>query len=140
MRGYVNPEARFVVFRDQDSAPDCKAVKARLAEHCQQAGRAAKSLVRIACKELETFYLADLNDVEQGLALKTSPVALPSSAAKNTFPSAPSGGCGCKRTRCSSRSMAPKPIRSNNGISSSCWMASRDLPLARNRPGKKPVY
>lgn len=70
MRGYVNPEARFIVLRDQDSAPDCKAVKARLAEHCQHAGQAAKALVRIACKELETFYLADLIAVEQGLTLK----------------------------------------------------------------------
>lgn len=70
MRGYVNPEARFIVLRDQDSAPDCKVIKANLAERCQHAGRAAKSLVRIACKELETFYLADLNAVEQGLTLK----------------------------------------------------------------------
>lgn len=67
MRGYVNPEARFIVLRDQDNAPDCLAVKARLIERCQQAGRSTKSLVRIACRELETFYLADLNAVEQGL-------------------------------------------------------------------------
>lgn len=68
LRGYLNPDARFIVLRDQDSAPDCGAVKARLVEHCRLAGRAAKSLVRIACKELETFYLADLRAVEQGLA------------------------------------------------------------------------
>ncbi|WP_374278166.1 DUF4276 family protein [Azonexus sp.] len=70
MRSYVNPEARFIVLRDQDSAPDCKAVKAKLFERCCRAGRATKSLVRIACRELETFYLADLNAVEQGLQLK----------------------------------------------------------------------
>lgn len=70
MRGYVNPEARFIVLRDQDSAPDCKVVKAKLVANCQQAGRAVKSLVRIACRELETFYLADLNAVELGLQLK----------------------------------------------------------------------
>lgn len=70
IRGYINPEARFIVLRDQDSAPDCTQVKARLVEHCQRTGQAAKSLVRIACKELETFYLADLNAVEQGLTLK----------------------------------------------------------------------
>lgn len=70
LRGYLNPDARFIVLRDQDSAPDCKVVKARLVEHCRDAGQAAKSLVRIACKELETFYLADLNAVEKGLALK----------------------------------------------------------------------
>lgn len=70
LRGYVNPEARFVVLRDQDSAPDCKEVKAKLVKSCQQAGRTAKSLVRIACRELESFYLADLNAVEQGLQIK----------------------------------------------------------------------
>lgn len=69
MRGYVNPDARFIVLRDQDNAAECKIVKAKLAEHCHYAGRAAKSLVRIACKELETFYLADLNAVEQGLLI-----------------------------------------------------------------------
>lgn len=67
MRGYANPEARFIVLRDQDNVPDCQAVKARLMERCQHAGRTATSLVRIACRELETFYLADLNAVEQGL-------------------------------------------------------------------------
>ena len=70
MRGYVNPEARFIVMRDQDNAPDCNAVKAKLAERCHYAGQAAKSLVRIACRELESFYLADLNAVEQGLQVK----------------------------------------------------------------------
>jgi hypothetical protein len=69
LRGYVNPQARFIVLRDQDSAPDCAALKARLAERCQQAGQADKSLVRIACKELETYYLADLPAVEQALKL-----------------------------------------------------------------------
>ncbi|CAB1368421.1 DUF4276 family protein [Denitratisoma oestradiolicum] len=69
MRGYLNPEARFIVLRDQDNAPNCKAVKAKLAENCHHAGQGTKSLVRIACRELETFYLADLNAVEQGLLI-----------------------------------------------------------------------
>lgn len=67
LRGYVNPHARFVVLRDQDSAPDCKKLKAELVERCQEAGQAEKSVVRIACKELESFYLADLCAVEQAL-------------------------------------------------------------------------
>lgn len=70
LRGYVNPQARFIVLRDQDNAPDCMAVKANLAERCQQAGQAGKTLVRIACTELESFYLADLHAVEQGLAIQ----------------------------------------------------------------------
>lgn len=69
LRGYANPHARFIVMRDQDSAPDCIALKARLVDHCQQAGQAANTLVRIACKELESFYLADLCAVEQALGL-----------------------------------------------------------------------
>lgn len=70
MRAYLNPLSRFIVLRDQDSAPDCKDVKARLVERCQQAGQAGKTLVRIACRELESFYLADLNAVEQALGVK----------------------------------------------------------------------
>lgn len=69
MRGYVNPLARFIVLRDQDSTPDCKVVKAKLLGLCSQAGRQAVSLVRIACHELESFYLADLRAVETALGL-----------------------------------------------------------------------
>ena len=69
LRAYINPQARFIVLRDQDNAPDCLVLKARLVGQCQQAGQAEKTLVRIACKELEAFYLADLRAVEQGLAI-----------------------------------------------------------------------
>ncbi|MBI2567155.1 MAG: DUF4276 family protein [Candidatus Schekmanbacteria bacterium] len=69
LRGYANPHARFIVLRDQDSAPDCGAVKEKLIERCQEAGKAGKTLVRIACTELQAFYLADLRAVEQGLGL-----------------------------------------------------------------------
>lgn len=70
LRGYLNPHARFLVLRDQDSAPDCTIVKAKLQVLCEQAGRKAVSLVRIACRELETIYLADLQAVERALALQ----------------------------------------------------------------------
>ena len=69
MRGYVNPHARFIVLRDQDSTPDCGRVKAKLLGLCVQAGRHAVSLVRIACHELESFYLADLQAVESALGV-----------------------------------------------------------------------
>lgn len=69
LRGYANPLARFIVLRDQDNAPDCETVKGRLIERCRDAGKAAQTLVRIACTELEAFYLADLPAVEQGLGL-----------------------------------------------------------------------
>ena len=65
----VNPPARFIVLRDQDSTPDCRVVKAKLLGLCAQAGRQAVSLVRIACHELESFCLADLRAVETALGL-----------------------------------------------------------------------
>ena len=57
------------MLRDLDSAPDCLALKAKLTERCEQAGQAGKILVRIACTELETYYLADLSAVEQALKI-----------------------------------------------------------------------
>lgn len=68
LRGYRNPNALFVVMRDQDAQPNCKLIKRRLARLCQQATQRAV-LIRIACRELESFYLADLQAVEQGLGL-----------------------------------------------------------------------
>ena len=67
IRAYQNNKARFIVLRDQDSHPDCRTLKSRLLALCEQSGKAAQCLVRIACKELETFYLADLQAVEQAL-------------------------------------------------------------------------
>jgi hypothetical protein len=68
LRGYRHPNALFVVMRDQDSQPDCKKTKGRLLQLCHQAGH-PDVLVRIACRELESFYLADLQAVERGLGL-----------------------------------------------------------------------
>ncbi|PPV06988.1 DUF4276 family protein [Xanthomonas bromi] len=73
IRGYQNPLARFVILRDLDSHPDCRAVKQNLLETCRLSGRIQFCLVRIACTELETFYLADLAAV--GMALKMSKLA-----------------------------------------------------------------
>lgn len=70
IKGYVNEDARFLVMRDQDSDPNCIALKARLIEKCMASGRGEVSLVRIACRELETFYLADLYAVEKALGVK----------------------------------------------------------------------
>lgn len=69
IRGYQNPLARFIVLRDQDSAPDCTAVKAEVQYHAGKSGRAEKTIVRIACRELESFYLADLAAVERALGI-----------------------------------------------------------------------
>lgn len=69
IRGYQNPNARFIVVRDQDSHQDCIALKQRLLALCAQTGKPAACLVRIACTELETFYLADLAAVETALCI-----------------------------------------------------------------------
>ncbi len=57
LRAWRDPEARFVVIRDQDAA-DCRDVKARLSALCGEAGH-PDALVRIACRELEAYYLGD---------------------------------------------------------------------------------
>lgn len=69
IRGYQNARARFIVMRDQDSFTDCKALKQGLMERCKETGRAAHCVVRIACTELETFYLADLVAVSRALEI-----------------------------------------------------------------------
>lgn len=68
VRGWQDRESLFVVLRDQDSA-DCHDVKESLREQCRRAGR-PDALVRVACRELESFYLGDLAAVEKGLGLK----------------------------------------------------------------------
>lgn len=68
MRGYLFPGARFVVLRDQD-ANDCRIIKDGLAAKCIDAGK-KDALVRIACHEIESWYLADLAAVEKALGAK----------------------------------------------------------------------
>jgi len=68
LRGWRMADSVSAVMRDQDSG-DCKAIKTKLLELCSQAGQEGV-LVRVACRELESFYLGDLIAVEQGLGLK----------------------------------------------------------------------
>lgn len=86
IRGYQNPAARFIVLRDQDSHADCKALKAGLLARCEGTGREAHCLVRIACTELEAFYLADLAAVER--ALKMPGLAKQQASRKFRYPDA----------------------------------------------------
>jgi hypothetical protein len=67
MRGYRVPGAKFVILRDKDSG-DCRNIKQALVVKCAEAGR-PNALVRIACHELESWYLADLAAVGKGLHL-----------------------------------------------------------------------
>jgi hypothetical protein len=64
LRGWRTPDTVFVVMRDQDSG-DCVKIKTNLQKICERAGRAA--VIRVACHELESFYLGDSRAVEKGL-------------------------------------------------------------------------
>ena len=57
LRRWREPGVRFVVLRDNDGG-DCLALKRRLIDLCRQGGR-ADALVRIACQELEAWYLGE---------------------------------------------------------------------------------
>jgi hypothetical protein len=70
IRGYLNPEARFIVLRDLDSNTDCKKLKSSLLTKVSSTGKLPRTLVRIACQELEAFYLGDLQAVETALNIK----------------------------------------------------------------------
>lgn len=67
LRSWLKPASRFVILRDQDSS-DCRALKRDLRDICARAGR-TDALVRIACCELESFYLGDLAAVERALGM-----------------------------------------------------------------------
>lgn len=65
IRAWQKPNSVFLVMRDQDSG-DCKLVKKKLLEECENSRRPKKDyLVRIACHELESFYLGDLDAVRK---------------------------------------------------------------------------
>lgn len=57
LRAWREPGVRFVILRDNDGG-DCRSLKARLVSMCNEAGR-SDSLVRLACQELEAWYLGD---------------------------------------------------------------------------------
>ena len=71
LRAWQVPDSLFVVMRDQDSG-DCIAIKRALTQKCADAGK-PDTLVRIACRELESFYLADL----AAIAAAIGPAHLP---------------------------------------------------------------
>lgn len=57
LKAWREPDARFVVIIDNDNQ-DCTELKAELLASCRKAGR-DDTLVRIACQELEAWYLGD---------------------------------------------------------------------------------
>lgn len=69
LRGWTDRNALFLVLRDQDSG-DCRCVKGMLWEKILATRKSEVSCVRIACCELESFYLGQLSAVEQGLGIR----------------------------------------------------------------------
>ena len=63
LKGWLHPEDRFIVVHDQDSS-DCRSLKAELQMLCLSSGRSDVK-VRIACRELESWYLGDLASLDQ---------------------------------------------------------------------------
>lgn len=63
LKGWLRPNSRFIVMRDQDSG-DCRVIKQRLQTLCAQAGR-PDAIVRIACRELEAFFVGDWQAIAQ---------------------------------------------------------------------------
>ena len=57
LRAWREPGVRFVVLRDNDG-DDCLRLKQRLMQSCRAAGR-PDTVVRIACQELEAWYLGE---------------------------------------------------------------------------------
>lgn len=57
LRAWCEPGARFVIVWDNDGG-DCHVLKKRLKQLCDKSGR-SESLVRIACQELEAWYIGD---------------------------------------------------------------------------------
>lgn len=65
LRAWLQPDVKFVVLRDQDGG-DCAVIKRNLKRICDDAGK-PDVLVRIACHELESFYLGDLDAVSRSI-------------------------------------------------------------------------
>ncbi len=59
--------ARFVIIRDQD-AGDCRVIKQRLADLCRGTPH-QHPLIRVACRELESWFLGDLRAVERAFSV-----------------------------------------------------------------------
>lgn len=66
LRQWRQPNSRFIILRDQD-AGDCRKIKQNLVKKCHHEAGQADAVIRIACHELESFYLGDLQAVEKSL-------------------------------------------------------------------------
>ena len=63
LRGWLLPASSFIVLRDQDAA-DCRIVRERLVKLVAESAR-QPALVRVACRELESWVVGDWQAVAQ---------------------------------------------------------------------------
>jgi hypothetical protein len=70
LRALNEPNTLFIVLIDQDSS-DCKELKADITRICGQV-KNARCIVRIVCRELESWYLGDLEAVDSVFNTKLS--------------------------------------------------------------------
>lgn len=67
LRGWKEPGVTFVVIHDQDSN-DCHMLKRKLIELVNKNGR-PDTLIRIACRELESWFLGDFDAIEEAYGI-----------------------------------------------------------------------
>lgn len=79
-------KTKFIIVIDKDSG-DCLQIKQKIFKLCQQANR-PDTLIRIACHELESWFLGDLKAVEKGFAIRPEKLAKLKSKAKYRNPDA----------------------------------------------------
>ena len=72
LQGWNEPGVRFVVIQDQDSS-DCRELKTILQSVCDSYREDV--LVRIACREMESWYFGDLNAVSMAYELDLTGLA-----------------------------------------------------------------
>jgi hypothetical protein len=63
LRAWRDPQAKFVILQDKDSN-DCISLKQSLRDICRSARPDLEPLIRIACHELESWYLGDFDALE----------------------------------------------------------------------------
>ncbi|WP_131992171.1 DUF4276 family protein [Dokdonella fugitiva] len=81
VRAWQNPDAAFVVLRDQDSG-DCRDVKARLVARFDDPHK-RPILFRIACRELEAWIVGDLHAFAEEFSVPTAAKAMAKAKFRN---------------------------------------------------------
>jgi hypothetical protein len=86
LRSWLHPSSAFIILRDQD-ASDCLAVKSKLLAKAANAGH-PQTIVRIACRELESWHFGSLATVAQALDIPSNKLTSYAKRAKYRLPDA----------------------------------------------------